>query len=553
MSAMDVLFIGAVMNYDGKVGSLANYIHRDGRWVAPFQYVYEKRPESFTSEGAASVYSVPNLSIAKLVDYLKRRMNLTFQIVWHFDYHKPEVEEALTSRPPTLVAISSTLAFYPQFLNDAVAWINARKAPETKVVVGGKWIYDRFKVLGPGPKLEAVFREVDADYYVINGYGEEALYQLLLAEKAGDTAKAQGLPSVAYRKRAEVGGGVKALYDGEHYRINDVVAEEQTPGLPMIDFANIGEQYLGDEVHVRTASSCPFKCRFCTFPVLQGEHIAFDLDAVMVQLRQLKHMGVKYLYFIDDTFNVPRRRFEELMNRMIRERLDMQWVSFFRSQYADGDLVKKMHEAGCRMVFCGFESGNDRILEAMAKKVTGRQYIDGLEFLDRAGIEVLASYIIGYPGETYETAMDTLELVNHPRVSFSRGSLFYYELNAPVAQLAKEYGLTGVGAEWRHNTMNSHDAARIHLEMIDKLRGVNVPVSDGGGWNVFHQFVRGVSFHDRKVLFREFATIQKEQAKAAGSGVLGQYRASAKTSKRRLRSTAAAPEAVASTTPDMSF
>ncbi len=531
MENLDVLFIGAVMNYDGAVGGTAHHIRRNGRWIAPFQYIYERRPDLFESEAQACVYSLPNLSICKLVDYLKRRMDLRFHIIWHFDYHKEEVLDILQNAPPKLVAISSTLAFYPQYLTDAVRWINERKRPETKVVVGGKWIYDRYKVLDPR-RLEKIFVETSADYYVMNGYGEETLYQLLLAEKSGDRARAQGLPSIAYRKRDAAPGGSSSnvVHNGRYFRINNVVAENQTPGFPMIDFTNIGEQFLNDVVHVRTAVSCPFSCRFCTFPVLQGDHELFSVEGVIAQLRQLKGMGVNYLYFIDDTFNVPRRRFEELMDAMIEANLDMQWVGFFRAQYADETIVRKMHDAGCRIVFCGFESGNDEILVKMDKHVTVKQYDTGLDYLERAGIEVLASYIIGYPGETYQSAMDTFRLINQSRVGLSRGSLFYYEPNAPVARFADEWELTGEGAAWKHKTMDSIEAQGIHLEIINKLTdGVNVSVADGGGWNNFHLFARGLGFPEQKALFREFNAIQKEQILAAGADAVENYRAFGKS------------------------
>ncbi len=545
METLDVLFIGAVMNYDGKIGGTAHYIRQNDRWIAPFQYIYGKRPELFGSEGSACVYSLPNLSICKLVDYLKRRMDLKFHIVWHFDYHKEEIEEILKNSPPRLVAISSTLAFYPQFLNDAVRWINERKQPDTKVVVGGKWIFDRFKVLEPSRRLETIFVKNSADYFVINGYGEEALYQLLKAEKEGDRARAQSLPSIAYRRRDTVPGAEvsKAVYNGRYYRINPMVPEEHTPGYPTIDFTNVGERFLDQVVHVRTAVSCPFSCRFCTFPVLQGDHELFDNDAVVAQLRQLKGMGVKRLYFIDDTFNVPRRRFEDLMDKMIAAKLGMEWVGFFRAQYADETVVQKMWDAGCRIVFCGFESGNDEILKKMDKHVTVDQYEKGLLHLERAGIEVLASYIIGYPGETYQSAMDTFRLINQARVGFSRGSLFYYEPNAPVARFAKEWGLEGEGAVWRHDTMDSVEAQAIHLEMIDKLtEGVNVSVADGGGWNNFHLYARGLGWAEQKKLFREFNAIQKQQLRDAGDDAVNQYRAFVKKPLPKDAPASGAPE-----------
>ncbi len=537
MCTLDILFIGAVMNYDGKIGSYANYIKRNGKWVAPFQYIYEKRRHMFKSEADACVYTVPNLSISKLVDYIKRRMDLNFHIVWHFDYHKDEILDLLQNSSPKLVAISSTLAFYPQYLNDCIAWINKHKQPETKVVVGGKWIYNMYNLNELGHKLEKILLETNADYYVINPHGEETLYQLLLAEKECDLARAQSLSNIVYRKRDAMKRSKSAniVFEGEHYCMNEVNKEHHTPGSPLIDFINIGKGFIENVVHVRTATSCPFRCRFCTFPILEGKHVLFNIDDVIFQLRQLKNMGVKYLFFIDDTFNVPPGRFETLMDRMIKEDLNMQWVSFFRSQFANASLVKKMYDAGCRMVFCGFESGNDEILKLMNKRVTVQQYKDGIDFLFNAGILIGASYFIGYPGETYETAMDTLELINDPRITFSRGGVFYYDPKAPVGDLAQEFGLTGYGMEWRHKTMNSEEAAKIHLEIIEKQRGINMPISDGAAWSLFNLFCQGISFDDLKLLYREFNAIQKEQIKKVEARTLHGYRLFADKTKRKVQ------------------
>jgi tRNA A37 methylthiotransferase MiaB len=528
MSNLDVLFIGSVMNYDGTTGSLANYIRHNGKWIAPFQYIYDKRKSLFTSEADACVYDIPNLTICELVDYLKHQDELNYHIIWHFDYHKEKIIEILKNSPPTIIAISSTLAFFPQYLKQCVNWLNAHKPHDSKIVIGGKYIFSNFVQSGATSKLDKILFDVNADYFIINRYGQQTLHQLLLALRDKDQSKAQTLPNIAYRKIDVVDEKLidskNCMFKGKYYYINYIIEETNIQKNQTIDFSFINNEFMKDIVHVRTTSSCPFHCRFCTFPALAGQYIMFEIEDVIKQLLQLKKMGVKYLFFIDDTFNVPLKRFEQLLDRMIESNLDIEWVSFFRPQFATPDIVKKMSEAGCRMVFCGIESGNDAILQNMNKRVTVKQFEDGFTYLDRAGITIAASYFIGYPGETYKTAMDTMNLINDPRIAFSRGSIFYYDPSAPVGSLAEEYKLTGNGADWRHATMNSTEAAEIHLEIVDKIKSVNVQISDGAGWSVFHLYSRGISFDDLKELYTEFNRIQKNQIQAAGNRALSQYR-----------------------------
>jgi len=384
----------------------------------------------------------------------------------------------------------------------------------------------------------------DADYAVINAFGEETLRELLLAERAGDRHRARRLPNLCYRKRdvapSKIGSNTTLTpadaetiaFDGAHYRINRHEVETHTPGKPMVDFRHIDRRFLDEVVNVRTCNSCPFRCRFCTFPVLQGQHSLFDLDDVMTQFLQLKEMGVRYLLFVDDTLNVPRDRFSQLLERMIDADLGMQWVGFYRAQFADREVVQKMYDAGCRMVFCGFESGNDKILKLMNKAVTRKQYLRGLSHLDRAGIAAVAMYIVGYPGETEETLRDTLDLINDPRVAFARGSVFYYDPNAPVSTIAPEWELTGFGSQWSHKTMNSEEAARYHLEMIKRTTSVNLPVSDGAGWSVFNLYARGLALEDIQSLYREFNAMQIQQIEDAGEEAVLGYRAHAKKTPR---------------------
>jgi len=85
---------------------------------------------------------------------------------------------------------------------------------------------------------------------------------------------------------------------------------------------------------------------------------------------------VEALIFIDDTFNLPVKRFKEILH--ILKEYKFRWYSFFRAQYCDEETAQLMKESGCDGVYLGIESSNETILKNMDKKTTSRQNREGI-------------------------------------------------------------------------------------------------------------------------------------------------------------------------------
>ena len=120
-------------------------------------------------------------------------------------------------------------------------------------------------------------------------------------------------------------------------------------------------------MHIRTARSCTFKCAFCSYPTIAGDVALMEIDSVIDTLRKCNDKNVASVFFVDDTFNVPRPRFEELIDRIIYEGFNIPWYSFLRCQFVDKELVKKIRRSGCAGVFLGIELGADQVLKNMKK------------------------------------------------------------------------------------------------------------------------------------------------------------------------------------------
>ena len=151
---------------------------------------------------------------------------------------------------------------------------------------------------------------------------------------------------------------------------------------------------------------------------------------------------------------------------MIREKFKFRWVSNFRCQFADREMVELMKESRCDGVFLGIESANNQVLGNMNKAATVEKFRQGIALLKEHEIVTMGSFIIGFPGETPGTVKDTIQFIEETQLDFYRAQLWYCEPITPIWQEREKYGLRGESFEWQHNTMDSQTACNFLDELF---------------------------------------------------------------------------------------
>jgi len=158
---------------------------------------------------------------------------------------------------------------------------------------------------------------------------------------------------------------------------------------------------------VLTDYGCPYKCTFCIMSRI-GYKVR-DVDGVLEELRVLKGVGITEIYFDDQTFAADRRRTVRLLEAMIRENLRFGWCCFFRADLADEGLIMLMKLAGCHTIIFGVETASQGLRDEYSKGISGEQIEAAFKLCRKHGIDVVATFIIGLPGETREMAEETIQ------------------------------------------------------------------------------------------------------------------------------------------------
>jgi len=435
--------------------------------------------------------------IAYLGSYLHRR-GLSFDYVNSFQDRKDELRKKLERGNILTVAVLTTLYVSPLPIIEIIDFVKQYNKT-AKIIVGGPFITTlvRSGCNGGQGVLEYSLETMGADFFVNSSQGETALVHIINALKTH--APIRHIHNIFYKT-------------GKGY-VSTAVSREDNPLAGNTVNWDLFSHRAGVFVNLRTAISCPFSCAFCGFPERAGKYQVVDVGGVEKELNLLKKIPtVKHLHFIDDTFNVPLKRFKEILRMMIRNKYNFKWYSHFRCQFSDHETVELMKESRCEGVFLGIESGSDEILRNMNKAVTVEKYLKGIQLLKEHGILTYGSFIIGFPGETKKTTRETVKFIKQCGLDYYRAQLWYCEPITPVFAKKSEYKLEGERFEWSHSTMDSKRASDIVEDIFLTVEEpVWVPQYNFECDALFHLFHRGMSMEQVNGFLRAFNAGVKEK------------------------------------------
>jgi radical SAM superfamily enzyme YgiQ (UPF0313 family) len=122
--------------------------------------------------------------------------------------------------------------------------------------------------------------------------------------------------------------------------------------------------------------------------------------------------GAEGVSFHDDTLTLDRKRILDICDEIIERKIRLAWGCQTRVDQVSKEVLSKMRRAGCNEVSFRVESGCQRILDAVHKKVSIQQCESAIKWAKEKGLFVAVSTIVGYPGETKEAMKQTLDLIH---------------------------------------------------------------------------------------------------------------------------------------------
>jgi anaerobic magnesium-protoporphyrin IX monomethyl ester cyclase len=303
-----------------------------------------------------------------------------------------EVENELRKRKPGIVGVTSTTLTYKSALK--IFEVAKKALPSCLTVYGGchATFWDE-EALKECPQLDVVVRRE----------GEITLPDLAKKIEAG---------KVFHRVL-----GTTCRKDGEIIKNPDRPYIENLDDLPfparhlfpIERFRKYGKVIFP----LTTSRGCVYWCDFCTAVRMFGRKYRMRSPKNVVDELEFLHKkyGEDQYTFYDDAFTVNQPRVEEICEEIRNRKLKIKWDCETRVDGFTKELLVKMRKAGCFALWIGVESGSQRIIEAMQKGISLKQTVRAFKWAREAGLMTVASVILGFPGETKETAWETIKFV----------------------------------------------------------------------------------------------------------------------------------------------
>jgi anaerobic magnesium-protoporphyrin IX monomethyl ester cyclase len=317
-----------------------------------------------------------------------------------------KLKDKLIGNKPQLIGIYTNLMTRPNVLRIISFIRNNKDLSSAFIVLGGPEVRNHI----------AQFLSHGADALVL-GEGEESMLELaqMLRQHGADLRKGNLLSAVK---------GI--AYIDEDGKIHENAARPLIKDIDTLPFPNrkkidlnryfsVWKNKHGESAaSVSTMRGCPYSCRWCSRAVYGGTyrrrspvHVADELEWLQ------KNYSFDTVWFVDDVFTISHKWLKEFRDEIIKRKIHLRFECITRADRLNDEVMKLLKESGCFRVWIGAESGSQKILDAMDRRVEVQQVRDMIVLAKRTGIQAGTFIMLGYPGETEEDIEETIRHLVH--------------------------------------------------------------------------------------------------------------------------------------------
>ena len=334
----------------------------------------------------------PPLGLLYISGYLQSK-NIANDVFDSTFYSKDEQLAFILEKKPEVVAIYTNLMTKIEVVK-LIKILKTATFGFPKIILGGPDVsYNLENYLSTG-----------ADFLII-GEGEETTFELYQAiqNQTGFSV----VNGIAY---LENGNLVKTPARTKFRELDDLPLPNRD-AIPNEKYLKTWKDNHGESsMTISTQRGCPYTCKWCSTAVYGQSYRRRPPNLVAQEMKMLKD---KYhpdaIWFVDDVFTISHKWLTAFHEEVVKQNAQIRFECITRAERLNEEILKLLKEAGCFRIWIGAESGSQKVIDLMDRRVDVNHVKKMIQDTNALGIETGTFVMVGYPGEDENDILETIQ------------------------------------------------------------------------------------------------------------------------------------------------
>jgi len=393
------------------------------------RFIKQKRIRILKFISPEKIYeNLPSFSLLYLAPLLKQKGHKVFYFEGHYFKTLQELVLIIQKKSIHIVGITSLICNWQNV--KTTAKILKQLFPDIKIFAGGRFpSYAKEEGLKEASELDGII------------YGEGECTFLEIVSKIERKEQLTGIKGSIVRENGRIVSNpprpLIANLDGIPFPDRDLVCgKDYIP--PSATYKKLPHTYI------YCSRGCSYTCIYCdTEKLLRVRSPSNIVDEIEYCANKY---SIKDFTLLDNAISVYRERINGICEEILRRKLNIVWSTELRVDAVSLDKLRLMKKAGCWKILYGIESGVQKNLDFLNKKISIDEIIRAVNLTKQAEIETLGSFIFGIPGETYEEGLKTIKFACELDLDYASFSNLTPFPNTMLAKRVSDWGNTVVEA-----------------------------------------------------------------------------------------------------------
>lgn len=242
-----------------------------------------------------------------------------------------------------------------------------------------------------------------ADFLVI-GEGEETTYELCNAILQNTVYTT--IDGIAFLEE----GNLVQTPSRKKFKELDELPLPNREAIDMQIYLDTWKQNHGQSsMTISTQRGCPYTCKWCSTAVYGQSYRRRPAHQVAAEMKQLKNkFNPDAIWFVDDVFTVSHKWLLAFKEEVVQQDAIIPFECITRAERLNDEILKVLKEVGCFRIWIGAESGSQKIIDLMDRRVDVNVVKEAIQKTNALGIETGTFIMLGYPGETEKDITETI-------------------------------------------------------------------------------------------------------------------------------------------------